>query len=63
MTEKHVLEEARNIARHGRVWPGDTLSHATARECEQRGWARRDDAGYFVPTPQCPFQIVEAGDR
>ena len=56
--EKHVLEEARNIARNAPVFPGDTLSHSTAYECMRRGWATRDDNGDFIPTNDCPFQLV-----
>jgi len=56
--KKHILEEARNIARNAPVFPGDTISHATARECVRRGWAVRDNNGDFIPTKICPFQLV-----
>lgn len=39
--ERHVLEELRNIVRNGPIWPGDSISHQTMRECVARGWARR----------------------
>ena len=59
MTEKQVLEEARNIARNAPVFPGDTLSHASARECAQRGWIKRDANGDWIPTSTCPFTVHE----
>lgn len=58
MKETHVLQEMRNIARHYPVFPGDTLSHATANECVRRGWAERDENGDFVPTGKGPFHVV-----
>lgn len=45
-----VLEELRNIVEGYPLWPGDTLSHATAMAVEGRGWARRDLAGNWIPT-------------
>lgn len=58
---EHVyLEEARNVARNAPVFPGDTLSHATASECERRGWIRRDHNGYWVPTETCPWRVIDA---
>lgn len=59
MKEKNILEEARNIARNAPVFPGDTISHATAAECERRGWIRRDERGDWIPTATCPFTVVE----
>jgi len=49
MTEDNVVEELRNIWSHYPVFPGDTLSHATANECVKRGWAKRDESGNFIP--------------
>lgn len=48
--ELHVYEELANIVKGQPLWPGDTLSHVTATQCVERGWARRDDAGNFVAT-------------
>lgn len=45
-----VFRELGNIIANGPVWPGDTLSHATANECVRRGWAERDCNGSFVST-------------
>lgn len=53
--EKPICDEARNIALNAPLWPGDTISHATAKLCGERGWAKRDDNGYWVPTEQNPF--------
>ena len=53
--EKNVREEARNIARNSPVFPGDTISHRTAKECERRGWTERDSNGNWLPTKSCPF--------
>ncbi|KKN81422.1 hypothetical protein LCGC14_0320350 [marine sediment metagenome] len=50
MALKHVVEELFNIYRNGPLFPGDTISHATANECVRNGWARRDDKGDFVAT-------------
>ena len=49
--EKHYLKELRNIIKGVPLWPGDTISHNTANECEARGWVRRDGDGCWVPTP------------
>lgn len=59
MIEKHILAEARNIARNHPVHPGDTISHATAKEVRKRGWSMRDENGDWLPTESCPFQIVK----
>ena len=48
--DAHVYEELSNIVRHAPVFPGNTLSHATANECVARGWAQRDVNGDFIPT-------------
>lgn len=45
MLEAHVFEELGNIALNQPVFPGDTISHPTARACEDRGWVRRDGSG------------------
>ncbi len=58
MEEKVILEEARNVARHWPVFPGDTLSHASAYECARRGWIRRDSDGNWRPTLRCPWTVV-----
>lgn len=52
MLEESVIEELRNIAMNQPLFPGDTLSHQTANECVKRGWARRNEDGYFVLTSQ-----------
>jgi hypothetical protein len=52
MNEKTLTQELRNIVLHEPLWPGDTLSHATANELVRRGLASRGGAGnaYFVAT-------------
>lgn len=60
MRERNILEEARNIARNAPVFPGDTISHRTAAECERRGWIQRNADGYWIPTETCPWTVVKA---
>lgn len=50
LTESAVLRELSNIVRGEPLWPGDTLSHATANICVRRGWADRNSDGCFVAT-------------
>ena len=50
MTEAHIYGELRNVIRGAPLWPGDTVSHAGARECARRGWIERDGDGRWVPT-------------
>lgn len=50
MSEKHVIEELGNIYKNQPLFPGNTISHATANECVERGWAKRNDNGDFVIT-------------
>lgn len=46
---RHVLmAELENIARNQLLAPGDTLSHASAKECVEHGWAKRTDGGFFM---------------
>lgn len=49
MNENNVVEELRNIWANYPVFPGDTLSHATANECVKRGWVKRNGEGDFIP--------------
>ena len=53
--EKNVREEARNIALNQPLFPGDTISHRTAKECARRGWAKRNENGDWIATELCPF--------
>ena len=43
-------QELWNIYRNQPLWPGDTLSHATANELVQKGLAERTADGYFILT-------------
>lgn len=47
---RHLLEELRNVVGHYPLFPGDTLSHATAKACAERGWIRRNTNGDWIPT-------------
>lgn len=49
-SDGHVYEELFNIIQNKPLWPGCTISHRTAEQCEHRGWAKRDDKGRWVPT-------------
>lgn len=60
MLEKSVIDEMRNIAENEPVFPGDTLSHATANECVYRGWADRNNDGDFVATDKGRAAMREA---
>jgi len=48
----HELEELDNVMRHQPLHPGETIAHATAYACEQRGWIRRNSNGDWVPTDE-----------
>lgn len=50
IVEAHIYEELANICTNRPLFPGDTISHATANECVKRGWAKRDFDGHYVPT-------------
>ena len=45
-----VYEELANIVKNEPVFPGDTISHKTARQCVELGWASRNAQGDFVAT-------------
>lgn len=47
---QHVREELLNVVANYPLWPGDTISHETARLCEARGWIRRQADGNWIPT-------------
>lgn len=48
-SSKPWREELRNIVNNAPVWPGDTLSHETARWLSRR-WLIRRKGGEWVPT-------------
>lgn len=54
VTEENMLEEQRNINRNWPLFPGDTISKEGAVACVDRGWAYRDEAGFFRPTAEAP---------
>lgn len=59
LSEGHVYEELFNIIQNKPLWPGCTISHRTAEQCEHRGWAERDANGRWVPTPAGVEALIE----
>lgn len=62
MLERHYREELRNIVEKYPVFPGDTVSHKTARVCAERGWAVRQADGSWIPTAE-GLKVYEADHR
>lgn len=52
ISDRHCVEEMRNIADNYPVFPGDTISHESANECGRRGWAVRNTDGNWIPTAE-----------
>ena len=50
MQEYHYREELRNVVDGYPLWPGDTVSHAGAKVCSERGWIVRQKDGSWIPT-------------
>jgi hypothetical protein len=50
--ERHYLEELANVVEGYPLWPGDTISHETARVCGERGWIVRQEDGSWIPTAE-----------
>lgn len=50
--ERHYLEELANVVENYPLWPGDTISHTTARVCADRRWIVRDADGDWIPTAE-----------
>ena len=48
----NTIRELFNIYRQSPLWPGDTISHDTANNCVELGWAARNKDGYFTPTTE-----------
>lgn len=49
---KHMAEELQNVIAHegrGGLWPGDTISHGTARDLCVRGLIKRNPQGNWIP--------------
>lgn len=46
----HAVEELENVVNNYPVWPGDTLSHQTAKGCEILKWIVRNGEGDWIPT-------------
>lgn len=42
--------ELANVVEHYPLWPGDTLSHRTAKGCRLVGWIARQADGNWIPT-------------
>lgn len=45
---KAARDELKNVALGEPLWPGDTLSHRTARELEAAGFIKRDKDGNWI---------------
>ena len=54
VTEENMMEEQRNINMNWPLFPGATISKEGANACVDRGWAYRDDAGFYYPTDIAP---------
>ena len=50
ISEKHYFEELGNVATNQPMFPGGTISHTTARVCQQRGWIKRDRKADWITT-------------
>lgn len=50
MIERHYREELGNVVKRYPVFPGDTISHETARVCAERRWIVRQADGSWIPT-------------
>lgn len=62
--ERHVLEELANVVENYPLWPGDTVTHETARRAEERGWIVRQADGSWIPTAAGLAKYrEEAGDE
>lgn len=48
--EFHIREQLRSVVKGYPLWPGDTISHEGARECQRRGWIVRQGDGNWIPT-------------
>ena len=46
----HLHEELRNVVENYPLFPGDTVSHRTAKACARLGWIKRQGNGYWIPT-------------
>lgn len=57
-TLRVILDELENIVDNHPLWPGDTLSHASANECIERGWATRDLNWDFIPTEEGRIRLA-----
>lgn len=63
MTKENVLEELRNIVINHPVFPGDTISHATADECGRRGRAMKNGNGDWILTAPGLKKYLELNDE
>lgn len=52
LTERHYIEELANVVENYPLFAGETISHATAKECARRGWIVRNADGDWIPTAE-----------
>lgn len=57
---RHELEELRNVVRNYPLFPGDTISHETARRCAAAGWIVRNFGGDWIPTAEGLRELARA---
>lgn len=57
---RHVRDELVNVVERYPVWPGDTISHETARMCSDLGWIVRQADGCWIPTWKGLIAYAEA---
>lgn len=50
ISERHMLEELRNVVNNNPLFPGDTISHSSAKACSKARWIVRNEDGNWIPT-------------
>jgi hypothetical protein len=67
MTKSEIQwDELRNVVQNYPVWPGNTVSHASARELAEQGLIVRNSKGDWIPTAKGLRRYTEGpqvGDR
>jgi len=50
VTRKLMLEQLQAVIDGYPLWPGDTISHRSAKACMLAGWIVRQKDGNWIPT-------------